>query len=60
MYLYTILISKDHPQIIDVIYTQYPHTTVHNNLLTVTLEIMLPCTSTGESYSAGHHTFPKV
>ena len=47
MYLYTILISnRDHTQITDV----YPHTAVHNSLLTVTLEIVLPCASTGKSY----------
>ena len=51
MYLYSILISnRDHPQIIYVIYTQYPHTAVHNILLTVTLEIVLLYASTGESY----------
>ena len=54
MYLYCILSlsvrlrpSTNHY----VIYTQYPLTALHNTLLAVTLELVLPCASTRESYN---------
>ena len=42
--------NRDHPHIIHVIHS-YQHAAVHNILLIVTLEIVLLCTSTGESSS---------